>query len=209
MRMCRAIASAPAAFALMSVAAQAQVLTVVEVGAPAVNCVFNPSCTITVSDTVGYIALPYLAAPQAAWLQSRTFTGASGTPGAGKTGYMYRISLTQAAGTADCLGGLVVNFGPVAKLPYKNNQLADVFVVTTGGVGTISLKSAEKFGNVIEFTLAKPAWPAARTRTTRPSSSGWPPTPRRCRSRCRYSAPGRRRCTTWLRACRRIEVSCC
>jgi hypothetical protein len=155
MRMCKAIASAPAAFALMSLAAQAQVLTVVEVGAPAVNCVFNPSCTITVSDTVGFISLPYLAVPQTAWLQSRTFTGASGTPGAGKTGYMYRISLTQAAGTADCLGGLVVNFGPVAKLPYKNNQLADVFVVTTGGLGTISLKSAEKFANVIEFTLAK------------------------------------------------------
>jgi hypothetical protein len=139
----------------MSLAAQAQVLTVVEVGAPAVNCVFNPSCTITVSDTLGFIPLPYLATPQTAWLQSRTFTGASGTPGAGKTGYMYRISLTQAAGTADCLGGLVVNFGPVAKLPYKNNQLADVFVVTTGGLGTISLKSAEKFNNVIEFTLAK------------------------------------------------------
>jgi hypothetical protein len=155
MRMCKTIVSSAAALTFMSLAAQAQVLTVVEVGAPAVNCVFNPSCTITVSDTLGFIPLPYLAAPQTAWLQSRTFTGASGTPGAGKTGYMYRISLTQAAGTADCLGGLVVNFGPVAKLPYKNNQLADVFVVTTGGLGTISLKSAEKFANVIEFTLAK------------------------------------------------------
>jgi hypothetical protein len=66
MRVCKAIASAAAAFALMSLAAQAQVLTVVEVGAPAVNCVFNPSCTITVSDTVGFIPLPYLAAPQTA-----------------------------------------------------------------------------------------------------------------------------------------------
>jgi hypothetical protein len=149
------MASAPAALVLMSLAAQGQLLTVVEVGAPAVNCVFNPSCTITVSDTVGFIPLPYLAAPNTAFLQSRTFTGEPGTPGAGKTGYMYRISLTQAAGTADCLGGLVVNFGPVAKLPYKDNQPADVFVVTTGGLGTISLKSAEKFGGVIEFTLAR------------------------------------------------------
>jgi hypothetical protein len=68
---------------------------------------------------------------------------------------MYRISLTEAAGSADCLGGLVLNFGPLAKLPYLNNQLADVFVVTTGGLGTISLKSAERFGNVIVFELAK------------------------------------------------------
>jgi hypothetical protein len=147
--------SAPAALIFMSLAAQAQLLTVVEVGAPAVNCVFDPSCTITVNDTVGFIPLPYLAAPKTAWLQSRTFTGAPGTPAAGKIGYMYRISLTQAAGTADCLGGLVVNFGPVAKLPYKDNQLSDVFVVTTGGLGTISLKSAEKFESVIEFTLEK------------------------------------------------------
>ncbi|HEY7665399.1 MAG TPA: hypothetical protein VH934_19960 [Xanthobacteraceae bacterium] len=155
MSICKAIAAAAAALALTAPAAWAQSLAVVEVGAPAVNCVFDPTCTVTVTDTVGFIPLPYLAAPKTAFLQSRTFTGAAGTPGAGKTGYIYRISLTQAGGTADCLGGLVLNFGPVAKLPYKNNQPADVFIVTTGGLGTISLKSAEKFGNVIEFTLAK------------------------------------------------------
>ena len=43
----------------------------------------------------------------------------------------------------------------MAKLPYQANQLADVFVVTTGGLGTISLKSAEKFGSVIVFELKK------------------------------------------------------
>ena len=155
MRVFKPIAGIAAALALTALPARAQPLVVVEVGAPAVNCVFDPSCTITVNDTVGFIPLPYLAAPKTAFLQSRTFVGAAGTPGAGKTGYIYRISLTQAGGTADCLGGLVVNFGPVVKLPYEDNQPADVFVVTTGGLGTISLKSAEKFGNVIEFTLAK------------------------------------------------------
>ena len=155
MRIFLAAAGAAAALMLTSLAARAQPLTLVEVNAPAVNCVFNPTCTIVVSDTVGDIPLPYLTTPKKAFLQSRSFTGAPGTPGAGKTGYMYRISLTEAAGTADCLGGLVLNFGPVAKLPYKNGQLADVFVITTGGLGTISLKSAEKFGDVIEFTLAK------------------------------------------------------
>jgi hypothetical protein len=68
---------------------------------------------------------------------------------------MYRISLTQAQGTADCLGGLVLNFGPVLKLPYKNGQLAEVFVVTAGGLGTIGLKSANRFGDVIVFEFAK------------------------------------------------------
>jgi len=108
-----------------------------------------------VSDTVGFIPLPYLAAPRTAFLQSRTFGGAPGTPAAGKAGYMYRISLTQAGGSADCLGGLVLNFGPGLKLPYAPGKLADVFVITSGGLGSIGLRSAERFGEVIVFELAK------------------------------------------------------
>jgi len=155
MRILRVAAGAVAALALRMLAARAQPLTVVEVNAPAVNCVFHPACTITVSDSVGFIPLPYLAAPNTAFLQSRTFSGAPGTPAAGKAGYMYRISLTQAAGSADCLGGLVLNFGPALKLPYAPNQLADVFVITSGGLSSIGLKSAERFGEVIVFELAK------------------------------------------------------
>jgi hypothetical protein len=133
MRIVRVVAGAAAALALGVGAARAQPLTLVEVNAPAVNCVFHPACTITVSDSVGFIPLPYLVAPNTAFLQSRTFSGAPGTPAAGKAGYMYRISLTQ-AGSADCLGGLVLNFGPALKLPYAPNKLADVFVITSGGL---------------------------------------------------------------------------
>ena len=155
MRIVRVAAGAVAALALGAAAARAQPLTVVEVNAPAVNCVFPPACTITVSDSVGFIPLPYLAAPKTAFLQSRTFSGAAGTPAAGKAGYMYRISLTQAAGSADCLGGLVLNFGPALKLPYAPNKVADMFVITSGGLGSVGVKSAERFGEVIVFDLAK------------------------------------------------------
>lgn len=155
MRILRVVAGTAAALVFGLLAARAQPLTVVEVNAPAVNCVFNPACTITVSDTVGFIPLPYLAAPRTAFLQSRTFSGAPGTPAAGKAGYMYRIRLTQAQGTADCLGGLVLKFGPPLRLPYAPNQSADVFVVTSGGLGTIGLKSAARFDEVIVFELAK------------------------------------------------------
>ena len=116
MRILRVVAGAAAALALGAAAARAQPLTVVEVNAPAVNCVFHPACIITVSDSVGFIPLPYLAAPNTAFLQSRTFSGAPGTPAAGRAGYMYRISLTQAGGSADCLGGLVLNT-TAAQLP--------------------------------------------------------------------------------------------
>src|SRR4051794_15273068 len=99
--------------------------------------------------------LPFIAAPGTAWLQSRSFTAEPGTPGAGKTGYLYRISLTEASGSAECIGGVVLDFGPVAKLPYQPGVMADVFVITTGGLGTIGIKSATKTGNVIEFELAQ------------------------------------------------------
>jgi len=144
-----------AAFSMLAGGAGAQPLKVVEVSAPAINCVFNASCTITVSDTTGNILLPAVA-PGTAWLQSRTFSGQPGTPAAGLTGYEYLISLTQASGQADCITGFTVNFGPHKPLSYKDATPADVFVVTGGGLGTISLKSAERFGEVIEFTLQSP-----------------------------------------------------
>src|SRR3569833_2878515 len=61
-------------------AARAASLSVVTVAAPAVNCVFNASCTVTVSDTLGHLAnTPYGAN---ALLQSRTYSGPPGPPGA-------------------------------------------------------------------------------------------------------------------------------
>jgi hypothetical protein len=145
---------AVAAAALSAGLVHAQSLTVVEVNAPAVNCVFNPSCRITVNDSIGQLAMPFISPAGTAWLQSRTYTGAPGTPGAGLTGYEYRLSLTEAAGHGECIAGLVLNFGPVTKLPYAGGAaLADVFVITTGGLGTIGIASAQKTGNIIEFTF--------------------------------------------------------
>jgi hypothetical protein len=144
-----------AAVAMLASAAEAQSLKIVEVSAPAINCVFNATCKITVSDTSGNILFSTVS-PGTAWLQSRTYAGQPGTPAAGLTGYEYRISMTQASGQADCITGFTVNFGPHTPLPYKDNTPADVFVITGGGLGTISLKSAQRFGDVIEFTLAAP-----------------------------------------------------
>ena len=138
----------------LPLAAHAQALNVVEVNAPAVNCVFRPGCTLPVSDTTGNLALPF-APPGTVWLQSRTFTGVAPAPGAGTIGYEYRISMTQASG-AGCILGFNINFGPHKPLPYFNNMLADVYVVTSGGLGTIGIKSAERFGDVIAFTLKSP-----------------------------------------------------
>jgi hypothetical protein len=148
------LCAAVAALALAS-DAHAQLLKVVEVNAPKVNCVFQTDCNIPVTDTISKINLPLLAVSGTAWLQSRTFAGEAGAPGAGTTGYEYRLSMTEASG-AGCILGFNVNFGPHKPLPYATNDLADVYVVTSGGLGTIGLKSAERSGDVISFTLASP-----------------------------------------------------
>ena len=149
------LAGALAALAMFPLAAQAQLLKIVEVGAPAVNCVFQTDCQIPVTDSAGNILFPTLE-PGTAWLQSRTFAGETGAPAAGMTGYQYRISLTQTSGISECIVGFNLNFGAHKQLPYKDSSLADVYVVTTGGLGTVGLKSAERFGDVIAFALSEP-----------------------------------------------------
>jgi hypothetical protein len=65
--------------------------------------------------------------------------------------------------------GFNLNFGPHKPLPYANNTPADIFVTTTGGLGTIGLKSAVRTGDVIEFTFAQPLCadgPPAGSKTT-------------------------------------------
>ena len=139
--------------ALAPSGAQAAALTVINVGAPKINCVFNASCTVTVNDSVGNLTYTVLGA--AARLQSRTYPGQPGTPGAGATAYEYRVDLTQGDKFADCLSGIVINFGPVLKLPYgANNAQGHVFVVTQGGLGSVGIKSAEQNGDVITFTFS-------------------------------------------------------
>ncbi|HEY2134671.1 MAG TPA: hypothetical protein VGH49_02215, partial [Xanthobacteraceae bacterium] len=90
-------------------AAQAGSLAVAKVAAPAVVCLFEPNCRDTSADSAVRIPLNFSAGSP--FLQSRVFTGASGTPGAGLTAYEYRVDLTSAAGAVDCLLGLVLNFG--------------------------------------------------------------------------------------------------
>jgi hypothetical protein len=100
----------------------------------------------------------------AARLQSRTFKGAAGAPAADNTIYMHRVDLTQAVGKGDtpCVGALVLDFGATPKFDYDNNGSPDdIFVITSGGLGTIPLAWADRIGNVITFVFGKPVCPGA------------------------------------------------
>lgn len=140
-------------------AAQAATLKVVNVGAPAINCVFTTAspCTIGVSDTSADVPM---SAGGTGRLQSRTFKGLAGSPANGMFAYEYRLNLTDAVGTTNiaCIDWMTISFGPVVStLDYdRDDKLDQVFVITSGGLGTIGLASAVQTADTIRFKFSKP-----------------------------------------------------
>ena len=133
-------------------------LKVVDVNAPSVNCVFDPSCKVVVNDSTATIPIPTGGTN---FLQSRTFTGKPGAPANGLYAYEYRIDLRNAMGITHipCISSLTIDFGPVVStLDYNGDGTVgdQVYVVTSGGLGSIGLASAEKEDSKITFTFSSP-----------------------------------------------------
>jgi hypothetical protein len=131
-----------------------QSLVVVPVGAPAINSVFSTSSQVFVTDTTSKIVIKGTSG--SGFLQSRTYTGQPGSPGAGLFAYEYRIDLTNLVGVlnAPAITSLTIDFGPVINtLDYNGNgEIGDqVFVVTSGGLGSVGPISAIKNGNSVTF----------------------------------------------------------
>jgi hypothetical protein len=103
----------------------------VNVGAPAINCIFNTNCVIVVDDSSSPITLA--GGTGSGFLQTRTFTGEAGAPAAGLFGYEYRIDLRGivASNTEPCLTNIVRCF--------TNNviQFTNVAVCRTNPAGHV------------------------------------------------------------------------
>ncbi len=153
-RICAAIT---AALTLMT-GFEAAALNIVNVNAPAINCLFNASCKVTVNDSTGPIHLP--GTTGSGFLQSRTFPGQPGTPEAGLTAYEYRIDLTQinSVNGTNGIRSLALDFGPVKSGDYNSSGVANqqVFVVKTGGLGSVGPSSAVQSGRTVTFTFNPP-----------------------------------------------------
>jgi hypothetical protein len=147
----------PLLICLIPFAVEAVPLKVVNVSAPAINCVFNAPCTVTVNDTSDNIPM---STGGTGFLQSRTYMGAPGSPAAGRYAYEYRIDLRNALGAVaiSCIDSMTISFGPVvSSLNFGGSPAPDqVFVVTGGGIGTIGLASAIQTGSKIKFNFASP-----------------------------------------------------
>ena len=137
----------------------AAALNLVDVNAPAINCLFDASCKVTVNDSTGTIFLP--GTTGSGFLQSRTFQGQPGTLEAGRTAYEYRIDLSHinsVAGSTNGIRSLAINFGPVLSGDYNSSGSANkqVFVVKTGGLGVVGPSSAVQTGRTVTFTFNPP-----------------------------------------------------
>lgn len=151
-------------FCLFCTTTQAEPLRVVTVGAPAINCLFDPTCRVVVNDTSDSIPLPTGGRN---FLQSRTFRGQPGSPADGLYAYLYRLDLRNATGIVNipCLISLTINSGPVANsLDFDGDgKIGDqVFVVTSGGLGSVGLSSADQSGETITFNFSAPVCAGAR-----------------------------------------------
>jgi len=154
-----AAAIAVAGYVCVGSVAYAVPLSVIDVGAPAVNCVFHTSCSVVVDDSVGTFNLPGDSGDGR--LQSRTYPGTAPAPAAGDMAYVYRVDMTSMHGltAVNCVTKMVLDFGHVVPLPYSPKGDFNVFVVTSGGLGTVGLSSALQSGNAIEFNFSKPVCP--------------------------------------------------
>ncbi|HEY4942894.1 MAG TPA: hypothetical protein VII56_15805 [Rhizomicrobium sp.] len=159
LRLKSVLAFTVAAAALLPLAAHAAPLSVVNVNAPAVNCVFNVTCIEVVTDSVGTFTPPGMVG--VGRLQSRTSPGIAPAPAGGKMDYEYRVDLTSVSAplSENCVTKMQVAFGPVVKEPYPPGPLRDIYVVTVGGLGSVVVSTATQVGNVITFNFADPTTP--------------------------------------------------
>jgi hypothetical protein len=140
------------ALLLAAPALVAQPLKVVNVAKPNVNCVFNPTCKVTVTDLTATIW-------STGFLQSRYYQGAAGAPAAGRFVYEYRVDLRNVVGITAIpfITSVTIDIGPTLQFDFNGDgKLDDVFVTTKGGIGNVALSSAVRAGNKITFTFASP-----------------------------------------------------
>ena len=131
-------------------------LSVANVGAPDVNCLFDDDCTIFVDDTTA--AFTYDLMTGAGFLQSRLWPrGQVGTIGAGLFPYLYRIDLRELVGPGNpaCVSSFSLDFGPVVPLDYDDDgSLEDMFVVTSGGLGSVAPSAVDLTGGRLTVSFS-------------------------------------------------------
>ena len=126
-----------------------------------VQCLFSPTCSVTVTDYVSEFAVS--GGSGNGRLQSRVFQGQAGSVAAGKWIYEYRINMGPVGGLtyppyADQLA--IDRWGAVRQYDYNSDGIAtdEVFNITSGGTGTKPVTSAFFSSPWTFFVLNNPVY---------------------------------------------------
>ena len=133
--------AAAAALALTYTGVSAASLTIANVTQAQINCIYDRACRGLGTNSSDN--LQFYQQGNGAQIRTRTLTGVAGSPAAGKTGYQYRIDLTAANLNSECIRGMAVGFGTIDQLNYKGSGPTHVFVITSGGPGTVAPSSVD------------------------------------------------------------------
>jgi hypothetical protein len=113
------------ALSLPGMCADAGPLKIVNVNFPAIHCLFNTNCTITVKDSEASFNITN--ALTTGFLQSRTYKALPGTPAYSLNGYMYRLGLDNiprgATNHSVTINTLELNFGSLSNFTYNGQSL--------------------------------------------------------------------------------------
>jgi hypothetical protein len=127
-----------------------------------VQCLFSPTCSVTVTDYGSDFAVS--GGSGNGRLQSRVFQGQAGTTAAGKWIYEYRINMTPVGGLtyppyADYLA--INQWGTLRQYDYNSDGTAtdQVFNITSGGIGTKPVTAAFlTYSTWSYFALSNPVY---------------------------------------------------
>lgn len=137
-------------------------LRIVEVRAPDINFVFDPSGHIQVTDIAPPI--PLMGVSGSGFLQSRLFPkGVAGTVAAGKFAYEYRIDMSRFVAPAlqvVAIHALSLDFGPVVELNFDGSGPAGVFVTTEGAIGSVRPSKVSLAGDRLTIMFEPSGVPA-------------------------------------------------
>ena len=157
------------AICIAAVNVHAVQLNIVGVNATNINYLFSSNGIVTVKDTVDQFTTnlpPHMTklanASLSGLLQSRTYKGQPGTKEAGLNAYEYRLVLKKLTGAKSVsIDSMTLKFSPYSSFNYNNiisrRFSEQVWVITSGGVGSVGPSSAVASGsNVVTFIFNPP-----------------------------------------------------
>ncbi len=139
-------------------AAPTDSLTIATVSSSEILCLFDGDCAIIADDTTSAFTLELMNG--SGFLQSRLWPrGDVGTAGVGLFPYLYRVDMTELVGPGNpgCVTSFSLDFGPVVPLDYDDDgSLEQVFVITSGGLGSVAPSAVDLTGGELTISFSPP-----------------------------------------------------